>query len=329
MKNINPKYVKLLQKSYEKYQHIDTVTTGNVVADNSDIKAKINKIEQNLESDLKPSNLQTVIKSEDEKSIKIKKHGKENKNSSLKRKSPKSHNLKCFSPEEDKVLLNAIKSGTELNFTKIAKAMKRDRSSVRDRIDSLKRKKTNSSQRRNNKAFTLEEDLIFVEAAVDKMRSGVSLREVNRSKLDFQELSLAFNRDLSTVYHHWNRKMSVWLLSHYNKSLNLDIRPMLANYVADHFTDVDNIQWDKMLTQAEFKGYTETSLSSLYHGTIVNAAQNHLGVHRKHLTLRQIAENAETIYKKASVSEKVKRRQMQVINHFEKLVSERKIKNFI
>ena len=104
---------------------------------------------------------------------------------------------------------------------------------------------------------------------------------------------------------------------------------MLANYVADHFTDVDNIQWDKMLTQPEFKGYTETSLSSLYHGTIVNAAQNHLGVHRKHLTLRQIAENAETIYKKASVSEKVKRRQMQVINHFEKLVSERKIKNFI
>ena len=88
MKNINPKYVKLLQKSYEKYKHVDTVTTGNVVADNSDIKAKINKIEQNLESDLKPSNLQTVIKSEDEKSIKIKKHGKENKNSSLKRKSP-------------------------------------------------------------------------------------------------------------------------------------------------------------------------------------------------------------------------------------------------
>ena len=104
---------------------------------------------------------------------------------------------------------------------------------------------------------------------------------------------------------------------------------MLANYVAEHFTDVDNIQWDTVVACQEFAGHTETSISNLYHSRLVHDAQNHLGVHRKHLTLRQIAENAEKIYKNTSVSEKVKRRQMEVINHFEKLVSERKIKNFI
>ena len=119
--------------------------------------------------------------------------------------------------------------------------------------------------------FSLEEDLILIEHAVSKMGGGILLRNVNRSKLEFSEFSQSFGRDIDSVYRRWVGKLMVWLLSHYNKSLNLDVRPMLANYVAEHFTDVDNIQWDKMLTQPEFKGYTETSLSSLYHGTIVNS----------------------------------------------------------
>ena len=51
MKNINPKYVKLLQKSYEKYQHIDSVTTGNVVQEigsSADIKINLNLSASNL-----------------------------------------------------------------------------------------------------------------------------------------------------------------------------------------------------------------------------------------------------------------------------------------
>ena len=325
MKNINLKYVELLQKTYEKYQHIDTVVTGNLVSVNGDEESKmIMNRNQSSETSSKLYTTMPMSKSLKEDSQKPVK--KKMENSKSKRKSPKSRDINTFTPKEDEVLLEAIKSEKEINFTKLRKMLGRTRASVRDRVATLIIKSKSS---RTIKVFSLEEDLILIEHAVSKMGDGVLLRDVNRSYLDFQDLSQAFVREIRSVYHHWVRILMVWLLSYYNKSLNLDIRPMLANYVAEHFTDVDNIQWDTVVACQEFAGHTETSISNLYHSRLVHDAQNHLGVHRKHLTLRQIAENAEKIYKNTSVSEKVKRRQMEVINHFEKLVSERKIKNFI
>jgi len=321
MKNINPKYVKLLQKSYEKYQHIDTVTTDNVVQEVGSADIKIDLDNQNSKNPSKLKlNSMTVIKSVKEKCENPVKQKMESS------KAKKSQVQNRFTPSEDKVLLEAIESGKELNNTKLAKMMKRDIASIRNRIAKLIRSKSSS---KSQKYFTLEEDLILIEHAVSKMGGGILLRNVNRSKLDFPELSQSFGRDIDSVYRHWVGKLMVWLLSHYNKSLNLDIRPMLANYVAEHFTDVDNIQWDKILTYPEFAGHTETSIGILYKGTMVRHAEMRLGVHRKHLTLRQIADTTEELCKNSSVSEKLRRRQMEVINHFEKLVSERKIKNFI
>ena len=264
--------------------------------------------------------------------IKSLKEGSENlvnkkiENHSKSKRKSFSRDQNSFTPAEDKILMEAIESGKELNNTKLGKMMKRDSASIRNRIAKLIRSKSSS---KSQKYFTLEEDLILIEHAVSKMGGGILLRNVNRSKLDFPELSQSFGRGIDSVYRHWVGKLMVWLLSHYNKSLNLDIRPMLANYVAEHFTDVDNIQWDKILTYPEFAGHTETSIGILYKGTMVRHAEMRLGVHRKHLTLRQIADNVEELSKKLSVSEKEKRRKMEVINHFEKLVSERKIKNFI
>ena len=115
--------------------------------------------------------------------------------------------------------------------------------------------------------------------------------------------------------------LKVWLLSYYSKTLNLDVRIMLANILADNFDSVSSIDWEQVSHYKEFSGHTERSLRHLFFSNITKSASKHLNVVKSQLTLRQVAEFAEVFYREdkvRKVSKNVQTRQIQIIEYFEK-----------
>merc|ERR1712126_646490 len=102
-------------------------------------------------------------------------------------------------------------------------------------------------------------------------------------------------------------------------NLNQEIRPMLANLVADNYATVDCIEWDKIVQHSEFLGHTEFTLSGVFFGAVMRSAESHYCKSRRDLTLKEIADYANEAYKHSNVSEAKKRRQLGVISHFERL----------
>ena len=73
----------------------------------------------------------------------------------------------------------------------------------------------------------------------------------------------------------------------------------------------------------EFSGHTETSLNRLLSHHLMLAAVKHLKVPKSSITLKQIAEVAAIKYSDGmKVPDRVRRRQMAVIEYWEKKVAE-------
>ena len=72
-----------------------------------------------------------------------------------------------FTPEEDKILVEAISSGEELNFTNLAKKMNRDYCSVKRRVKKLKL--SGGDTTRNFSRFTLQEDLTIIDSVIKSL----------------------------------------------------------------------------------------------------------------------------------------------------------------
>ena len=163
------KYVQLLNKTFDKYQDIETIGVS-LRANASETGAQREKMVQ----DLSPK----LLSSTDTESggVKIKSKGqgplirvpakwvKEKKNR-------KSYNKqKPFSPEEDEVLRNAIQTGV-INFVEIAKEIARDPSSIRKRIIKL----NSSGRSRHRKIFQFERDFVLNDAAIQDLLKCSSL----------------------------------------------------------------------------------------------------------------------------------------------------------
>ena len=126
--------------------------------------------------------------------------------------------------------------------------------------------------------------------------------------------------------------MKVWLQSYYTKTLNLNIKVMLANVVADNFEDIDKIDWNFVKSFKEFSGHTLSSIRNTFFNNIHKVAIKHSKEGKTELTLKEIAEDAAVSYSDKNVRKipaSTLTRQKEVIEYFQKKVEELGIKNFL
>ena len=142
VKALNPKYVEMLQKSYKKFKTIEVI-------DNTKNPDKF-KLNHNQVKNIKEGTKKTIgMKSKPKLSF---------KKSQAHRKV---HERRMFSPEEDKILLEAIMHETDIKIPHLASSLNRSFKSISDRIKKLQR----SSSLKSNRFYTLSEDISIVDVA--------------------------------------------------------------------------------------------------------------------------------------------------------------------
>ena len=129
----------------------------------------------------------------------------------------------------------------------------------------------------------------------------------------------------------WSRRLKPWILQHYSGTLNLDIRRMLANHLNETYDSIDNIDWPVVAEKPEFVGHTQRSLRYTF-CNLLQSVKDHEKLDKSEITLSKIAGNANIYFSETNckkVPDKVKLRQMQVVNYFEQFVKKNGITNFL
>ena len=218
--------------------------------------------------------------------------------------------LNHFSTEEDEVILQKWKEGGA-TFQHIGTLLNRERISIYHRLQKL----LTRGAKHTNKPINSKEDFFIIDAIVDKLEDQKQLRNV---VISIGSLAKSLGRPRASIMNRLENKIKVWLLSYYKGCLNLDIRAMLANYLADNFDSYGNIKWMKVLQCPEFAGHTERSLKSVYEQLEAFVKNRLKFSDRADLTLRIVAEfvNGESLKKKVKRNDEDKRI-MQIVDYFE------------
>lgn len=320
MKGVDNKYVELLMATFEKYRNVESLVRTpspsaepgsplkekEQVQDIEDVFQAQNSCKYKVHEKRKPQMTTTKANTRDNKPFKEIKHRKW---------FTRTH----FSSAEDKILLEVVKDIVENEKVEwktvkgLSKVLNRSKDSVAKRIDILR---GIGKKKRTVHKFSREEDFIIIDKAVDEMRNGKMLREIFLK--DSKDLADTLKRVKHSIYNRWNAHIKAWLLQHRHKTLNLDIKPMLANVLADNFPSVDKIDWNLVFAHPEFLGHTEESLKLQYQ-QLIKYVCDHLKVSQSEVTLKSIAEFATERYKPRKIA-KNERRQMELVNYFEKQV---------
>ena len=190
------------------------------------------------------------------------------------------------------------------------------------RVEKLK----TGNSRRSVRAYTLTEDLIIMEAVLSEL-PGKTLERLDLPT--FKEWKIVgdqIGRQERHVKYRWEYYLKTWLLQHFSGTLNLDIRRMLANYLADNFELVDGVDWPVVAHSPEFAGYTVTSLKYVFFTFLFKHTKEELGASGEDVTLKDIADVTNNRYKDnfgRKIRDKTSIRQKEIINFFEDHVQKR------
>ena len=222
-----------------------------------------------------------------------------------------------FTPDDDAILLEAIREGKEGDVVRLTKILDRCQQSVRDRIKKLK---LTGEGRATTKMYTLEEDMVIMDAAVEKYREVKSLKDTTLSAATIESLSQDLKRDERSVSCRWEHHLKVWLLGYNSQTLNKEVRLILANLLVEKFESVHSIDWDQVTEYKEFSGHTESSLRRLLCHELMDTAARHFKTPKSNLTLKQIAEVAKIKYSDGrKAPDKLRKRQDAIIEYWEGL----------
>lgn len=199
--------------------------------------------------------------------------------------------------------------------SKLVKKLDRNDNSIVGRLDQLR----SGRHLKMRKCFTLEEDLMIIDEALKVMKDTRSLEKTVLS--NSKELGKQFNRNHWSIDLRWNTQIKTWLMQYYNKTLNLEIRPMLANFLAENFVSYKQIDWKFVLTFPEFKGHTEESLRLIFYTKMLFYATRNLKLKRNEITLAQIAEDTARMCLLKRRNRVIEERQKNVVNYFERKIS--------
>ena len=115
----------------------------------------------------------------------------------------------------------------------------------------------------------------------------------------------SFKRRDRTIEGRWCERMKVWLLQYYNKTLNLEIKPMLANAIADNFESREAIDWNFLTTLTEFVEHSVISLKNQYNNLMITFKTQFPD--KLDATVKELATFATTSYKPKKVSKRVEK----------------------
>jgi len=232
---------------------------------------------------------------------------------------------KKFTPEEDAILLNAMgRYGDKIKFVKLGRKMNRTYRSVTNRIDKLK----SGSQKR--RYYTLAEDICILDAVLKHVEENQSV-EIEMLNLpnpsEWKIIAALLGRFERAVRTRWVNSLQPWILQHYSGTLNLEIRRMLANYLADNFKNIDSIDWQSVSTKTEFAGHTQASLRTVFFNNLYKETKRNLNDNSEDITLEMVAEYANKAFAQGGrkVLDKILTRQKEVIDYFECYVKKKSI----
>jgi len=229
---------------------------------------------------------------------------------------------KKYTPAEDKIILKTINSAKNkyAGIRELAIVLNRNEKSVRVRIDRIQ---TGLERKKKCRPFSLQEDFLIIDDALENLKQCQYLELTELQ--DYNKLAKNFDRHRDSVYERWNARLKIWLLQYYQKTLNLEIRPMLINVLADNFDSIESIDWDWVKKIPEFSGYTATGLKRLFITKTLHYITRTLELERTEMTLSQLkkaAKDFEFTYQRKGVIEE---RQKKVISYFEKHVKKENI----
>jgi len=213
--------------------------------------------------------------------------------------------------------------GSQINFSKLAKELNRTYKTISVRIEKLKTGKS----WREVRAYTLTEDLVIIDAVLKEL-PGRTLEKLDLPSFkEWKIIGDQIGRQERHVKYRWEYYLKTWLLQHFSGTLNLDIRRMLANYLADNFDDVDSVDWPAVASRAEFAGHTQTSIKYLFYTFLFKRTKEKLSESSEEITLKHIADIANKQFKDGTspkIREKILIRQKEVIDYFEQYVKKSK-----
>ena len=201
---------------------------------------------------------------------------------------------------------------------RLTKVLNRPYKSIQHRIAKL----GTGSGRRRFKPFSLQEDLLIVDNALKSLKRCKSLEETQLNNYD--ALAKGLDRQDKSVFERWNTQLKMWLLQYYQKTLNLEIRPMLINILAENFDSIESIDWNWVKMIPEFSGYTLNGLKRVFFTKIIHHIARHLEMGRTEMTLQKLAEAAKD-FKFSNVNKSVIARQRKIVDYFEEHVKLEKI----
>ena len=170
--------------------------------------------------------------------------------------------------------------------------------------------------------------MLIIDKGVDALLvEGKPLQEATVKDSEFIQLGQLLQRSRMSIRTRWTY-LKTWLLCYYNKTLNLDIRPMLVNVLADNFESEDAVDWDFVLKFPEFCGHSIQSLRHMLHNYFQVVSSN-MKISRIDLTLKQVSKFTKENYKPRKVPQRVEKRQQEIIKYFEEMVKSKGITNFL
>ena len=237
---------------------------------------------------------------------------------------------KSFNRDEDEIIIQEMGDEKMSNETvyKLAAKLNRNPASIRSRVKRLIVMNSNATKI-ENKRFTLQEDMFLLDEAVSDLKKCKILKAVDIEIDKIKTLSVRIGRASCSMHSRWRFRLKPWLLQYYNKTLNLEIRPMLTRIIADNFDNVGSIDWDSLSKFPELSGHNPESLVQTFSQTIGKIMDKFDVVSRTELTLPQIAEQTEKQFKDIPVRKLTEQRQQEVIKYFETAVKHNGITNFI
>jgi len=226
-----------------------------------------------------------------------------------------------FTPDEDDLIRTRIEEfGDNVKPGKLAKELCRNSGSVIRRIKVLK----SGDMGRKYKLFSLLEDKKILEKVLPNLEEK-NLKDIVLHESSIQDLAKDLGRSTASVSNRWTYTLQPWIMRHRAGTLNLDIRQMLVNHLSETYSERESIQWDVVAQRPEFAGHTEISLRGIFTNNILCAVQRHgLNMNIIDISLKQIADGFNRFIaegKPTKVSEKVRERQIKVIEYYERYVN--------
>jgi len=314
---VDPKYVTMLNKAYEKYSKLEIVnSTFEHFSDSCEDNKKL------LVENTNSSNSNVIRKNP--KVSKVDMVTKKSKNHA-------NYGHRRYSEEENEFLLNYLENNHDMDMAQAAKELTklmkgRTFWSIRHQLTVLRSGQTVTVKARTKKFYSLTEDKLIIDEAIKDLKQCKSLREtVVKNPL---EISKSLKRAPKTISERWDPYIKCWLLQYYNKNLNQDITPMLVDLIYSNYDSVLNIDWEFVARHNEFLGYNIKGLKKKFVQAMDKAAK---ALHKPsyELSLKDVANYTEEYYinkknrpKPTPTSEK---RQMDCIAYFEQKISEHKI----